>query len=242
MHKDDQMTPKERAFALFAKKPVDRMPIKLFSPYIGMNFGATYEEAFVQAKSRAHWLIESYRRFGQDGLSVNYRIDGIPVAFGAESTYDPTGIPIVKNAVLKSLSDVSQLSLENVEFKNDINAQIAFDAVRYVQDELADEVFTGVGLMGPFDNCCQSCRYRSRTESHEKRSGKPTQITGLRCRCNHRGRKKVCRKSDGNRPCGTYCILAFSKAVPRICYSVLQESDGHMEVLGKPWIRIPYLR
>ena len=40
MHKDDQMTPKERAFALFAGKPVDRMPIKLFSPYIGMNFGA----------------------------------------------------------------------------------------------------------------------------------------------------------------------------------------------------------
>ena len=150
MHKDDQMTPKERAFALFAQKPVDRMPIKLFSPYIGMNFGATYEEAFVHAKSRAHWLIESYRRFGHDGLSVNYRIDGIPVAFGAESTYDPTGIPIVKNAVLKSLADVSQLSLENVEFKNDINAQIAFDAVRYVQDELADEVFTGVGLMGPF--------------------------------------------------------------------------------------------
>ena len=30
MHKDDQMTPKERAFALFAGKPVDRMPIKHF--------------------------------------------------------------------------------------------------------------------------------------------------------------------------------------------------------------------
>ena len=76
MHKDDQMTPKERAFALFAGKPVDRMPIKLFSPYIGMNFGASYQDAFVEAKSRAHWLIESYKRFGQDGLSVNYRIDG----------------------------------------------------------------------------------------------------------------------------------------------------------------------
>ena len=79
MHKDDQMTPKERAFALFAGKPVDRMPIKLFSPYIGMNFGASYQDAFVEAKSRAHWLIESYKRFGQDGLSVNYRIDGSSV-------------------------------------------------------------------------------------------------------------------------------------------------------------------
>lgn len=89
MHKDDQMTPKERAFALFSGKPVDRMPIKLFSPYIGMNFGVSYQEAFAESKSRAHWLIESYKRFGQDGLSVNYRLDGIPVAFGAESTYDP---------------------------------------------------------------------------------------------------------------------------------------------------------
>lgn len=150
MHKDDQMTPKERAFALFAKKPVDRMPIKLFSPYIGMNFGASYEEAFSNAKSRAHWLMEGYKRFGQDGLSVNYRIDGIPVAFGAESTYDPTGIPIVKNPVLKELSDISSLDLENLRFENDINAQIAFDAVQIIQEQLNDEVFTGVGFMGPF--------------------------------------------------------------------------------------------
>ncbi len=150
MHKDDQMTPKERAFALFAGKPVDRMPIKLFSPYIGMNFGATYDEAFTEAKSRARWLIESYKRFGQDGLSVNYRIDGIPVAFGAESTYDPTGIPIVKDAVLKDIADVDRLDLNNLRFENDKNAQVAYDAVRIIQDELNDEIFTGVGFMGPF--------------------------------------------------------------------------------------------
>lgn len=150
MHKDDQMTPKERAFALFSKKPVDRMPIKLFSPYIGMNFGATYEDAFNNAKSRAHWLIEGYRRFGQDGLSVNYRIDGIPAAFGAESTYDPTGMPIVKDAILKELDDINKLDLNNLRFENDSNAQVAFDAVRIIQEELQDEIFTGVGFMGPF--------------------------------------------------------------------------------------------
>ena len=150
MHKDDQMTPKERAFALFAGKPVDRMPIKLFSPYIGMNFGASYQDAFVEAKSRAHWLIESYKRFGQDGLSVNYRIDGIPVAFGAASTYDAFGIPIIKESVLENIGDVDQLDLEKLRFENDHNAQVAFDAVRYIQDKLNDEIFTGVGLMGPF--------------------------------------------------------------------------------------------
>lgn len=94
--------------------------------------------------------MESYRRFGQDGLSVNYRLDGIPVAFGAESTYDPTGIPMIKNAVLKDISDVDQLDLENLRFENDQNAQIAFDAVRIIQDELNDEIFTGVRFMGPF--------------------------------------------------------------------------------------------
>ena len=150
MHKDDQMTPKERAFALFAGKPVDRMPIKLFSPYIGMNFGVSYQDAFVEAKSRAHWLIESYKRFGQDGLSVNYRIDGIPVAFGAESTYDPLGIPMIKENILKDFSEIDQLDLEKIRFENDPNAQTAFEAVQIIQDALNDEIFTGVGLMGPF--------------------------------------------------------------------------------------------
>ena len=150
MHKDDQMTPKERAFALFAGKPVDRMPIKLFSPYIGMNFGESYQDAFVEAKSRAHWLIESYKRFGQDGLSVNYRIDGIPVAFGAESTYDPLGIPMIKENILKDFSEIDQLDLEKIRFENDPNAQTAFEAVQIIQDALNDEIFTGVGLMGPF--------------------------------------------------------------------------------------------
>lgn len=150
MHKDDQMTPKERAFALFAGKPVDRMPIKLFSPYIGMNFGASYQDAFAEAKSRAHWLIESYKRFGQDGLSVNYRIDGIPVAFGAESTYDPLGIPMIKENILKDFSEIDQLDLEKIRFENDPNAQTAFEAVQIIQDALNDEIFTGVGLMGPF--------------------------------------------------------------------------------------------
>lgn len=150
MHKDDQMTPKERAFALFAGKEVDRMPIKLFSPYIGMNFGVSYEEAFNKAESRAKWLIESYKRFGQDGLSVNYRLDGIPVAFGAESTYDSVGIPIVKNAVIEKPEDCKNLDLEKLRFENDVNAQVAFDAVSIIQEELSDEIFTGVGFMGPF--------------------------------------------------------------------------------------------
>ena len=150
MHKDDQMTPKERAFALFSGKPVDRMPIKLFSPYIGMNFGVSYQEAFAESKSRAHWLIESYKRFGQDGLSVNYRIDGIPVAFGAESTYDPLGIPMIKENILKDFSEIDQLDLEKIRFENDPNAQTAFEAVQIIQDALNDEIFTGVGLMGPF--------------------------------------------------------------------------------------------
>lgn len=150
MHRDDEMTPKERALALFAGKPVDRMPIKLFSPYIGMNFGASYEDAFAKAESRAHWLIESYRRFGQDGLSVNYRIDGIPVAYGVEQTRDPQGIPVVTRPVVDSIEDIDKLDLEPLRFENDENAQTAFKAVEIIQDELQDEIFTGVGLMGPF--------------------------------------------------------------------------------------------
>lgn len=64
MHKDDQMTPKERAFALFAGKPVDRMPIKLFSPYIGMNFGGILSRCFRRGKitrSLAYRKLQTFR-------------------------------------------------------------------------------------------------------------------------------------------------------------------------------------
>ena len=110
-------------------------------------------------------LIESYKRFGQDGLSVNYRIDGIPVAFGAASTYDAFGIPIIKESVLENIGDVDRLDLEKLRFENDHNAQVAFDAVRYIQDELNDEIFTGVGLMGPFT----TCRHRKNLKSYAQR-------------------------------------------------------------------------
>ncbi len=91
--------------------------------------------------------LKVYKRFVvQDGLSVNYRIDGIPVAFGAASTYDAFGIPIIKESVLENIGNVDQLDLEKLRFENDHNAQVAFDAVRYIQDELNDEIFTGVGL------------------------------------------------------------------------------------------------
>lgn len=86
MHKDDQMTPKERAFALFAGKTSRPYADQVIFTIYWNELRGILSRCFRRAKSRAHWLIESYKRFGQDGLSVNYRIDGIPVAFGAEST------------------------------------------------------------------------------------------------------------------------------------------------------------
>lgn len=71
-------------------------------------------------------------------------------AFGAESTYDPSGIPIIKKYIVKDFSDINQLDLEKIRFENDTNAQTTYEAVQIIQDELNDEIFTGVGFMGPF--------------------------------------------------------------------------------------------
>ena len=141
MHKDDQMTPKERALPCLQETSRPYAD-QVFSPYIGMNFGASYQDAFVEAKSRAHWLIESYKRFGQDGLSVNYRIDGIPVAFGAESTYDSLGIPMIKENILKDFSEIDQLNLEKFALKMTRMPRLHLRLSNYsrrINDEISQE-------------------------------------------------------------------------------------------------------
>ena len=100
MHKDDQMTLKNGHLPCLQETSRPYADQVIFTIYWN-ELRASYQDAFVEAKSRAHWLIESYKRFGQDGLSVNYRIDGIPGCFGAESTYDPLGIPMIKENILK---------------------------------------------------------------------------------------------------------------------------------------------
>ena len=57
---------------------------------------------------------------------------------------------MIKENILKDFSEIEQLDLEKIRFENDPNAQTAFEAVQIIQDELDDEIFTGVGLMGPF--------------------------------------------------------------------------------------------
>jgi len=57
---------------------------------------------------------------------------------------------MIKENILKDFSEIDQLDLEKIRFENDPNAQTAFEAVQIIQDALNDEIFTGVGLMGPF--------------------------------------------------------------------------------------------
>ena len=79
------------------------------------------------------------------------------------------GIHHIKESVLENIGDVDRLDLEKLRFENDHNAQVAFDAVRYIQDELNDEIFTGVGLMGPFTTAANLAGTEKNLKSYAQR-------------------------------------------------------------------------
>ena len=99
VHKDDQMTPKQRSAALKAGQSVDRMPIALFfgSPAPGL-MGWTRTRAYGDPESMAQTRCKIYEPFGCDNVGVEYGLHGIncgvPCVVGREGIERVVELPL----------------------------------------------------------------------------------------------------------------------------------------------------
>ncbi|MDD3895002.1 MAG: uroporphyrinogen decarboxylase family protein, partial [Syntrophomonadaceae bacterium] len=151
MHKDDLMTPIERAKALEKKEPVDRMPISMFYGAPGHSLlGWTRRQEQADARSLADVQKKIYEVFGCDGVSVGYGLHGMPVAFGAVMT-DPEHQPqaILENPI-KDINDLSMLDLSRVTAETDPTVKKCYEAALILREELGHEVNCGMGFTGAF--------------------------------------------------------------------------------------------
>ncbi len=150
MHKDDQMTPKERAKALSQGKAVDRMPVSMIclGP-AGQLLNMSYRQAYSSAENRAANQIKTYELFGIDILNLIYSLHALAISMGAEIEEPEEGPAIIKKNPLASLSDLSMLNLEDVSFKRDKIAQMVVEANKMVEDKIGDEVCVETSLPGP---------------------------------------------------------------------------------------------
>lgn len=151
MHKDDQMTPVERAKALKNGQAVDRMPIKMLYGAQGPGLlGLSIRQSEENARVRADVQKKTYEVFGIDGLNAKYGLHGMAVAYGAKMMIPENQAPAILEHPLKDLRDVHNLDLEIASITRDPNAKKCYEMAQILLEEMGDEVGCGFGMTGPF--------------------------------------------------------------------------------------------
>lgn len=151
MHRDDEMTPKERMAAYFSGKEVDRIPILPFVTAVsGVPIGMTHKEKRSSAKNLFKCQSACYERFGHDSISVEYGLHGIGTAMGSITNDPVNNVPAVIYHYLKNLDDLdSKLDLDKISRKNDPWAQTNFEMAQMTLDKYGKEVGVSLSTPGP---------------------------------------------------------------------------------------------
>lgn len=151
MHKDDQMTPNERADAFINGKPMDRLMIIPFLTNTAARvLGISFREERSSARKMADAQIASYDRFGQDGISIEYTLHGIGAAMGTKMTDPVHDVQAIEEQVLKDLEDLNTLDFSLAYVDKDTWLRQALEAASICMRERGDEVSIGFGIPGPF--------------------------------------------------------------------------------------------
>ena len=147
----DKMTPKERAQAIAEGKPVDRMPVYMFPEMITPHLiGKSMKLSEQTAKDIAEIQIEGYRMFGYDGVGLGHGLHSLPILMGGEFTEPENSARNLIGHPIKDTKDLTVLDLDNVVFSKDEAASKAFDALRYMRDEIGEEVNCTMNFTSPF--------------------------------------------------------------------------------------------
>lgn len=150
MHKDDQMTPKERMAAFVNGEPMDRYPVMPFVGTVSAKIaGMTQRESRQSAENMALTQIAAYERFGHDAVSLSYGLHTMGAALGSKLNDPERAVPAVIDHVLKDLNDLDSLDWSRVELKNDKTLQMKCQALEILIEKLGDECSIGAGITGP---------------------------------------------------------------------------------------------
>jgi len=151
MHKDDKMTPKERAAALKEGKAVDRLPIGMLYGLPAaalMGWSRSYGDS--TPRRRADCTKKVYEVFGTDGVGSGYGLHGVGICYGAKMSDPEYSAPAVLEHPVKSVADIVKLDIGRLTVQNDRGARECMEIAEILNDELGDEVPCRFMLPGAF--------------------------------------------------------------------------------------------
>ncbi|TCO72700.1 uroporphyrinogen decarboxylase family protein [Marinisporobacter balticus] len=147
----DKMTPMERAIALGKGEKVDRLPCNPnVANGVARIYGCKISEFNTSAKAIANAQIASYRRFGYDGVRIFTDLFPWAEAIGAKVNFPEDNTADLQRPAIDDISKISQL--QPADPYKDGRLPMHIEAMKYLLDEVGNEVPCAGGVVGPFTN------------------------------------------------------------------------------------------
>lgn len=141
----------DRAKAYANGEPVDRL---LCSPGVDVTaariYGCPISDFSKSGKILADAQIAAYREFGYDGINIFTDLFTWCEASGCEVTIPYDGTPDLKTPAISKVNQICQL--QPADPYHDGRLPVHLDAMKYLKDQVGDEVDCSATVIGPFTN------------------------------------------------------------------------------------------
>ena len=147
----DQMTPAERAAAIAQGKDADRLPC---NPNVANGtarvYGCKISDFNTNAKTLAMAQVASYRRFGYDSIRIFTDLFPWAEAMGALVKLPDDETADLEKPAISDVSEIERLTPANPH--KDGRLPVYLEAMKYLLDEVGDEINCSCSVVGPFTN------------------------------------------------------------------------------------------
>lgn len=151
--KKPEMTPLERAAAIAQGKDADRLPCNPnVANGVARVYGCKVSDFNTSARILADAQIASYRKFGYDGVRVFTDLFPWPEAMGAKILFPEDNTADLLEPAIHDIKDIDKLVTLN-PYK-DGRLPLHLEAMKYLIDEVGNEVGCSAAIIGPFTFAC----------------------------------------------------------------------------------------
>ncbi len=147
----DQMSPAERAAALTKGLEVDRLPCNPnIANGVSRIYGCKISEFNWNAKILAEAQIASYRKFGYDSIRIFTDLFAWAEAMGATVHFPEDDTADLEASAIVDIQAIS--TLHPADPYHDGRLPVYLEAMKYLVDQVGDEISCSAGIVGPFTN------------------------------------------------------------------------------------------